>query len=102
MLVSVLLASIAMADKADCAKLEGDAKAACVREASRTDLEAQIKELGACDQEKLVERAACLQDKADLAQRIADLYAAALPKPKGKAKLQRSNTNRMEADVTDE
>ncbi len=107
MVVIWALASLASAGKADCAKLEGDEKAVCIREATRDDLEKQIKDLGKCKADTLAEEARCLQDRAELAQRIADLYAAALEpeperKPKAKAKAKRSNTNRMEADINEE
>lgn len=104
MVIWTLLATTAMAK--DCSALEGKEKGACMRDEARADLEKQLKGLGKCKADTLAAEAKCLQDRADLTQQIADLYAAAVaPKAKAaprKAKAERSNTNRMEADVNEE
>ncbi len=79
----------------DCATLEGDAKAEC----ENKETEAKLAALGDCSAKDGDDKAACEKEKADLEARL----AAAAPTPEGKGgKAQRSNTNRMEADVTEE
>jgi len=102
MVVIWALASLAMAGK-DCEDVEAADKAECERDAARANLEAKIKELGKCKADRLVAQARCLQDRADLAQQVADLYASALQQRKeAQPKAVRSKSNHMDADVSEE
>lgn len=81
----------------DCATLEGDAKTEC----EKKEAEAKLEALGDCATKEGDAKAACDKEKAELEAKLAAAPEAPADEGKG-GKAQRSNTNRMEADVTEE
>lgn len=101
-----IVSALAAPPQQDCSELEGEAKASCVREARRASLEKQMTDLGACKQEVIAERAQCLQEKANLAQRIADLYLNVVeeevPAKRRSRGAKTTDSTSLEMDIEDE
>ena len=85
----------------DCTALEGDDRSACERANEVTAVKAELTTLGDCSTLEGEAHATCLASKGQLEARLAELQPPVPEKGKG-GKAKRSDTNRLELDVTDE
>lgn len=87
----------------DCTKLTGDAKTTCETTAALKIAQDAIVALGDCSKVVAADaKAQCIAKKTELDAKVAELQAKLTPPPEKGGKAVRSNTNRMEAEASDE
>lgn len=96
-------APAATAPAPDCTKLTGDAKTTCETTAALEVARAALVTLGDCAKVAAAEaKAQCVAKKTELDAKVAELQAKLAPPAEKGGKAVRSNTNRMEAEASDE
>ncbi|MEZ4240440.1 MAG: hypothetical protein R3F59_30655 [Myxococcota bacterium] len=101
--VPALAADAPAPTPADCAALTSDAKATCELNVQLTTARTDLAGLGDCAKAEGDAKASCEVKKAELELKITQLTAQLEPPKDVKGgKATRSNTNRMEAEASDE